>query len=189
MVTQREAVDVIRDTLSGHPDLPEDMSYLIREADPDGEDAAVSVPLIEIQDVTNERDDPSNSNLVGYQTTDDGARTGQIYETKWEMRLQLDIWTAAGSDYEVDNLAKILRRILYTYDSRGAGAPFKDTEGNIVEDIYDFSMQEGERNDSLVETHSVRRWRQYARVRGAEQFIVPETEPPIAGFTESTDTQ
>lgn len=187
MVTQREAMDVIAGTLQRHASIPDDMSYLIREADPDGVDAGVSVPLIELQDIVSNRDDPSNSNLVGYITNESDERVGYVFETKWEMQLQMDIWTVDGSDRDVDSLGKRLKEVLYTYDSRGPDKTFLDDDGTPVEGIYDFSLQDAQRNDSLVETHSVRKWRQNARVRGAEELRLTEEKYVIKQATEDVD--
>jgi hypothetical protein len=173
MVTSREAIEIIARTLDEHPEMPDEMSYLTHEADTDGSDAAVTVPVVEMQDIESGRDDPSNSNFIGYLTNDNDEDVAEVYETKWEMELRMDIWTAARSSHDVDELGKTMRKILYTYDSRGPDKQFTDETGVVEEGIYDFSLQEHLRDDSLTETPSVRRWRQFARVRGAERLHLP----------------
>ncbi len=184
MVQSRDALKIIADTLRRSPKMPEEMSYILHEPDPDGQESAVSVPVTVLQDTETIRDDPSNSNFIEYLKNDDGERVGEIYETKWEMSLQIDIWTAAGSDYNVDELGKQLHEVLYAYDSRGPAKVFVDQDGEPRELIYDFSLQDGERNDQLDQTPSVRRWRQLARVRGAERLTLTSDDPPVRNVTQ-----
>lgn len=189
MVTHREAMEVIADTLREDRGIPQEMSYLLHEADPEGEDAAVSLPMVEMQDVQVLRDDPSNSTFLTYLVNDDGEEVGYVYETKWEMRLQMDIWTAAGSDYDADELGKQLRKVLFAYDTRGPGMSFTDDQGEPVDDIYDFSLRRSLRNDELNQTPSVRRFRQVARVRGAEILTKESPAPVIRETTEDAQLQ
>lgn len=184
MVQSRDALTIIADTLRRSPKMPEEMSYVLREPDPDGQDSAVSVPVTVLKDTETTRDDPSNDNLTGYLENDAGERVGKIYETKWQMSLQIDIWTAAGSDYNVDTLGQELHEVLYAYDTRGPDRTFVDDEGEPRELIYDFTLQNGSRNDNLGQTPSVRRWRQLARVRGAEQLTTTSDNPPVRNVTQ-----
>lgn len=184
MVNQRETIEIIGRTLKESPKIPDQMSYLLREADPEGADANVSVPLIEIQNIDTTRDDPTNSNFVDYLTNDAGEQVGYVYQTTWEMSLEIDIWTADGSDNDVDEFAAQMREVLYAYDTRGHDKQFRDENGEPVSDIWGFALQDGQRNDSLVETPSVRRWRQNARVRGAEVFTSTTENPPVRNVTQ-----
>jgi hypothetical protein len=184
MVQSREALKIIADTLRRSSKMPEEMSYILHEPDPDGEDSAVSVPVTVLQDTDTTRDDPSNSNFEGYLLNDSGERVGTVYETKWEMSLQIDIWTAAGSDYNVDKLGKELHEVLYAYDTRGPDKTFVDGTGEGRELIYDFTLQDSNRDDNLDQTPSVRRWRQLARVRGAERLTTTSDDPPVRNVTQ-----
>lgn len=184
MVQSREALKIIAETLRRSPKFPEEMSFILREPDPDGQDGAVSVPVTVLQDTETTRDDPSNANFEGYLENDAGERVGTVYETKWEMSLQIDIWTAAGSDYNVDEIGQQLHEVLYAYDTRGPDRTFVDEEGEPRELIYDFTLQDGNRNDNLDQTPSVRRWRQLARVRGAERLTTTSENPPVRNVTQ-----
>ena len=184
MVQSRESLDIIANTLQESPKFPEEMSYINREPDAEGQDAGVSLPITILRDTDNTRDDPANSNFTGYLTNDAGEDVGRIYETHWELSLQIDIWTAAGSDNDVDELGQKLYEVLYAYDSRGPDKTFVDEEGEPREMLYDFTLQDGTRNDMLDQTPSVRRWRQIARVRGAELLTTTSTEPPVRNVTQ-----
>lgn len=185
MVSSREAVQIIANTLRRSDKYPDDMSYILDEPDPEGRDSAVSVPVTVLQDIDTRRDDPSNSNFVEYLTNDDGEQVGKIYETKWEMSLQIAIWTASGSHTTVDTLGRHLYEILYQYDSRGPADTFVDADGEPISSIYDFSLRERSRDDSLVETPSVRRWQQSARVRGVQTMVQTADEPPLREYDET----
>jgi len=184
MVQSREALKIIGDTLRRSQKMPEDMSYVLREPDVEGQDAAVSVPVTILQDTDTTRDDPANSNFNGYLTNDAGEEVGKIYETHWEMSLQIDIWTAAGSDVDVDTLGQQLHEVLYAYDTRGPDKTFVDEDGEKREMIYDFTLQDGSRDDNLDQTPTIWRWRQQARVRGAELLTTTSTEPPVRNVTQ-----
>jgi len=184
MVQSREALKIIAGTLERSSDFPDEMSFIMREPDPEGQDSAVSVPVAVLQDTDTTRDDPSNENLIDYVTNDYGERVGRVYETKWEMSLQIDIWTAAGSEYSADKLGQKLYKVLYDYDTRGPDKTFVDEDGEERELLYDFSLEDGSRNDSLDQTPSVRRWRQEARVRGAEHWRTTSTTPPVRNVTQ-----
>jgi hypothetical protein len=184
MVQSREALKIITDTLRRSGKMPEEMSYILHEPDPEGQDSAVSVPVVVLQDTETTRDDPSNDNIAGYMENDDGERIGTAYETKWEMSVQIDIWVAAGSDYNVDELGQKLHEVLYMYDTRGPDKTFVDEDGEACELLYDFTLQDGNRNDNLDQTPSVWRWRQLARVRGAELLTTSSENPPIKDVTQ-----
>lgn len=184
MVHSREALKIIANTLRDSPKFPEEMSYILREPDPDGQDSAVSIPVTVLKDINIDRDDPSNSTFVDYLENSSGERVGKVYETKWEMIIEIDIWTAAGSEYNVDEIGEQLHEVLFAYDSRGPAKTFRDDSGEARELIYDFSLQDSERNDSLDQSPSVRRWRQRARVRGAEQLTTTSDDVPVRNVTQ-----
>jgi len=189
MVTQRDAIEVIAGSLQRHADFPSDVSYLLHEADPDGEDANVSLPVVEIQTRNVSDDTPSNTEFHSYITDDSGNERAKAYEKKWDLELDMRVWTAARSDNDVDKIGKRLREILYTYDSHGPANEFTNGDGEAIESIFYFKLADGERDDSLIETPSVRTWRQIARVRGAEYLTTTADEPPITGFDASVSTQ
>jgi hypothetical protein len=188
MVDHRETIEIIANTLKRNTKIPDDLSYLPHEADTSGSDADVATPVLVLQAISNQRDDPSNDNFVGYITNDNDEQVGYIYESKWEMNLQMDVWTAAGSDADPDTYGKFVREVLYTYDTRGPDKTFRDEDGKPIDQIYDFMLTSRSRDDSFVETQSIRRWRQEATVRGAERLTVPAQEPPIRAIDESTST-
>jgi hypothetical protein len=188
MVTHREAIEVIVDTMERQPKLSDNISYITHEADPDGRDANVPTPVIEVQDLNVTRDDPSNSTRIDYLVDDNDNRIAELHETKWEMRLQIDVWTASGSSNDPDQIGKDMREVLYTFDSRGPDKRFVDNENDPVEGIYDFALQETVRDDSLSETPSVQRFRQLARVRGCEQLKLYYDDPIIRATEEGVET-
>lgn len=177
MVSHDQAVEIIRDTIDRDDRIPDRMSYIIHEADTEGAHANVSLPLIEFQITNTNRADLNNSNLIDFVLNSDGERVGRIFELKWEMDLQMNIWTVDQSSYDADRLGQILRTVLYDYDTLGPAKTFKDDTGDPIHDIWDFNLQSGERVDDLTQTPTIRRFRQNAEVSGAEQYTQEGLDP------------
>lgn len=170
MVSHREAVEVIRDTIDRDNRIPDAMSYVIHEPDTEGAQANVSLPLIVFEILDTTRDDQNNSNFKEYVYNSKGQQVGRIFEEKWQMSLQMGIWTADGSDYNADELAATLRTVLYDYDVKGPDKTFQDDQGDPVPDIWNFTLEDTERADDLTQTPTIRRVRVSAQVYGAEQY-------------------
>lgn len=170
MASQTEAIEIIRDNIDRDDRIPDEMEYVIHEADPSNTHANVSLPLIEFQMLDTTRDDLNNTNRTEFVYDSNGNRVGEIYQLKWKMRLQMDIWTAQGSDYDPSELGKVLRTVLYDHDVKGPAEPFETDEGEPFDDIWDFQIEQGERVDDLTQTPTIRRHRQFATVRGYEEY-------------------
>jgi hypothetical protein len=177
MVSHDQAVEIIRDTIDRDDRIPDRMSYIIHEADTEGAHANVSLPLIEFQILDTSRDDLNNSNLTDFVFNSNGEKVGRIFELKWEMQLQMNVWTVGGSDHDADTLGQVLRTVLYDYDTLGPDETFQDERGEPVQDIWNFKLQNGERADDLTQTPTIRRFRQSAEVSGAEQYRQEGLDP------------
>ena len=176
MVSYYDAARIILGTLKRDDDIPDVMSYVLHEADPEGIHGGVDVPLIEAQVLDVSRADEANTNMMAELEDASGRVVAKLYDQKWSMELQLDAWTVDGSDYDSDELGRSIRDVLYMHDHLGPNHPFEDESGEIVETIWDFKTLGGSRVDDLTRTPTVRRWRQRFRVKGSEQRVVP-TEP------------
>lgn len=177
MVGHERAVEIIRDNIDRDDRIPDKMSYVIHEADAEGEHANVSLPLLELQIANVSRDDDNNSTFAGYVFNTDGERVGRRYETKWEMTLRLNLWTADGSDYNVQEIGDVLHTVLFDYDELGPAELFTTESGEPVEDIWGFRLQDDERVDDFGQTPTVRRLRKTALVRGANEYTQTGEEP------------
>jgi hypothetical protein len=170
MVSQAEAIEVIKNTIQRDQRVPDTISYVINEMDGDGKHANLDMPFIQFEILDSSRDDEHNTTRLKPVYDTDGSEVGQIYETKWEMDLQMTIWTVEFSDSDADSLGELLKTVLFDYDSRGPNETFVTDGGEPVPDIWHFQLNEATRADDTGFDYTVRRFRQMATVYGAEQY-------------------
>jgi|APHM01.1.fsa_nt_gi hypothetical protein len=177
MVTQQKAREHIARAVLTDPRMPSELDFLLQEADSSGSDAYKTLPLLLVEFESTSRPDHRNSNLVGYKQNNAGERIAEVFEREWEATAHIELWTADGSDYDVDELADTLISILYGYETKTTDDPFLDENGDTVDGLWHFELQDGFRADDLVQTPSVRRFRQVAHVYGAHEYVSEEIPP------------
>lgn len=173
MVSPSDAMYSVALAIDSSGIMPDGMSYLLHEADLQNDDADVDLPLIEITPVEADNVHPSNTDLVGYTTDDDGNRTGRVYHSEYQLTAEVNIWTGANGQYDVDELGDALRKALYPHSSYGPQEPFIDEDGDEV-GIFRFVVESGERDDNVIRTPTVRRWRQEVELWAYEDFKTTE---------------
>lgn len=173
--------------------LPDDMGLVLHEADLESEDANVAMPTLEIQLTNNDRVHLHNTDLVGWTTDVDGNKAGRVYHAEYELTLEINIWTAAGGDHDANELGNKLRNALYQYASHGPGQKFTYDDGERIDDIFRFEISTGARADDLIQTPTVRRWRQevelwaYEEFTTTEDYIVDVNYPSSGDFNDDDD--
>lgn len=192
MVTQPEAREAIARAVSGDSRMPSDLDVLLQEPDGDGRDAQKTLPLLIVQFEETARPDRKTTDVVGYKQNEDGDNVARIFEKEWSAQARIELWTADGSRYDVDNLGRTLTSVLYGYDTTTTNDPFLDDNGEEIEELWHFSLNEGFRADNLTQTPTVRRWRQFADVYGCELYVEDE-QPTITSaepnvFNDETST-
>jgi len=177
MVTKPEARELIARAVLQDTRMPSELDVIIQEPDAEGKDATKTLPLllVELDDV--ERPDVTNSDFVGYEENNNGEQIARVFESEWEATARIELWTADGSSFNIDTLGEKLHEVLYSYDNRGTDEFFTDENGNPVESLWNFSLGDGQREDELTQTPTVRRWRQLADVYGARYYVEEEQEP------------
>lgn len=181
--------------------LPHSTSYATFGLDPDGGQANVRPPIVEITTIDVIRNRPHNTDFVGYETDASGNRIGYIYWSLFEMPVQIDIWTAEGDNYDPDQIGRNCRTALYRYDDTqyGAQLPDPNSSGDLVE-VDRFVLDDGGPQDDLSMTPALRRYRQTAEVwfheevntaeeYGAEDYIVNVVAPGDGDMTSGTDVE
>jgi len=134
--------------------------YSTQELDPSGAGNRFEQPIVTLQPTGTVRADQWNTDLVGYTTDANDNRTGRIFEAVFDMDVQLDIWVAAANtDLDASTLGGDLQRALFWHDSQMVDRAFPDGDGGTVEEIDEFLVEEGRRQDDLSGP-GVRRWRQ-----------------------------
>lgn len=167
MVSPDNAVQKLAKAVSDENQLPNEMSVVFHEADTENDDADVSMPLLEIQIIETARPQLSNDDLVGHKLDDDGNRVARVYESNYQLTTRMKIWTAAQSGNDPNELGEALRRALYPYSSHGPGL-------SIDDGIFYIVINEGSRDDDLLQTPTVRRWSQEVELWGVEEFRTDE---------------
>lgn len=160
----------VRKAIEHSDKMPHETEYLLHEADQEGADADVSLPLVEMQPITSEWVNIHNDDKVGNVRDDDGNVIAEVYHSEYELGIQIDIWTAEGSEHDPDQLGASLREALYPHTSHGPSEPFIGDRGQDLDSIWYFALGDGERADDLVQTPSLRRWSQEVMLWGYEEF-------------------
>lgn len=170
MVAPQDSIRAVARALERSTEFPNSVSTILHEADPSSEDADVDLPLLEIQPIEVVEPVIHNTDLVGYATDSNGNEIAAVYDSEYEMRLQLDIWTSTDDGYDPDDLGDSLRRALYNHSSYGPKQPLPDEDGSPITDIFYFRIGDGDRTDDMLRTPTVRRWSQEVELWAFEQF-------------------
>lgn len=174
MTTPKEALHAVARAISDSGKLPSDMGVVLREADETSDDADVDMPLLEIQIESSDYVVTNNTDRVGYVTDGNGNKVGRIFDAEYELTLRLDLWTIEDTPYNADELGAALRDALYPYSSYGPDKPFVDHDGNQIDKIGRFVINEGSRDDEFIRTPTVRRWTQTVELWACETFTTDE---------------
>lgn len=158
--------------------LPESITYSTWELNAEGGQANVVPPIIEITPETVIRSRPHNTDFVGHATDDNGNDIGYIFDTKFEVEILIDVWTAEGDRYDPKQIGQQLRYAMYRYDDKQLGVPLPDPDSpdEALTGIDRFVLNDGQVANDLAMTPALRRWRQTAdvwfteRVNTAEEY-------------------
>jgi hypothetical protein len=174
--------------------LPDATSYSTFELDTDGGQSNVRPPVVEITIVDTIRSRPHNTDFVEYIEDDNGNHIGRIYDAKFEMPIQIDVWTAEGDKYDPYEIGEEVRRALYRHDSYMAGDPLPDPSdpSQLLGGIDRFTVDDGRVANDLSMTPALRRWRQTGEVWfretvevTADNDYVKTVESPKPGTSEA----
>lgn len=192
MVRPDTALESVVTALKESNRLPDATSYSIYEVDSDGGQSNLRPPIVEITTNDVVRSDPHNTDLVGMATDDAGNEIGRIYESNFEMPIQIDVWTAEGGQYDMHEIGEAVRYALYQYDDRQRGKPLPDPDDptRSLADIERFTISDGGIRNDLSMTPALRRWRQtgdvwfHERVNTAAEY---GPEPYVANVITPKD--
>lgn len=136
--------EVLTGTAQAMEDSVPDLTVALpREADE--ADNTVRWPHGEIVIVSNVRADQWNTDFVGYSTDSNDNRVGYIYDAKFDLELQLNIWIAAPSDdWDIQALGSQLERGLRRYeDARHYPDPLPDGSGGSLTNTEPITIVNG----------------------------------------------
>lgn len=175
--------------------LPDATTYSIYEIDSDGGQANLRPPIVEVTTNDVVRSSPHNTELVGHAEDDQGNDIGYIYESKFEMPIQIDVWTAEGGQYDPHEIGEAVRYALYQYDANQRGNPLPDPDdpATTLNEVEHFTVGDGGVRNDLSMTPALRRWRQSGEVwfhetvntaeeYGAEDYVANVVTPSDGNF-------
>lgn len=168
MARPDEIIDALIYQLEASDVVSSDVTYLNEEVDSTGKNADVFLPVIEIQEADVTWLSEFNTDRVDIEFTDDFAE--EVYRAEYELILQLDVWVADTSKWSPDEIGEDARRVLYQYESAGLSKTLVDREGNLLPEIWKFSLTDAGRPDDLSGTFSVRKWRQEIEIWAYEEY-------------------
>jgi hypothetical protein len=191
----REILEAVNSTIqdSGSLSLSSEQ-YVAQEASVDSADANIPLPLVETTITSNARASAHNTDLVGYTTDADGNRTGEIFDATFEMTFQVSIWTARGSGNDPEALISTVREVLRRREDVGPDDPFRDSEGNIVDEVEYFELLDSEPENDLGYSPNLYRTLQEAEIWWSDRITTTDptvkvVDTPGDGEMSSTDGQ
>lgn len=171
-----EAVSTIRRTIEESGLMPDEVTYV--EEQPGDENRDVKLPAVVLQPLSSVRLTRFNTDRADYLygEDDEGSEVivGRVFISEYTMSVQLDIWTAAGSSYDERELGEKLYDALYVHDSHGPEQSFLDEDGEPIESIWRFRIDDSEPANDLTGTPTLRRWRQDVSLWSYHRFDTTE---------------
>lgn len=181
MVRPDDLVGAVIRSLKRSGRLPEAANYMDHE--PAINTEAVKLPVVAVSPETQVRVSETNSDLVGYKEDDDGNRVGRIYQSLYELPLNVAVWTAQDSRYDARELGQAIRDTLYEHDTKAEAADLHYDDGEPIDELWRFRVSQGEHTNDLTTSPPLRRWQQNITLSASEQYVVTPEEAPVSGYT------
>jgi hypothetical protein len=155
------------------------------EANVAREDNRLDPPWVTLQPIAVPRSSPHDTDRVGFETDANGRRVGRIFETTWQVDVQLDVRLFSPAPQSATELGTQVQQALFPFDALREARPFPDGSGGTLDDIEYFRVGEGERRDDLTSEHSIRRWSQELRIDVSDRTST--TEEPVTAVDTPRD--
>lgn len=121
--------------------LPMIHAVFERPIDQEGVDAYSEFPLIDMEVIT--KTHPSGTpSFVEYVYDDNNNEIGEIYERVTNMRVQINVWTISGTEYDAVSLSDSLDTALSRYDEDGYNQLLTDETGEGISSLT-LNVEEG----------------------------------------------
>ena len=197
MSSPDDVLDGVIESIKDNDELSCVSSFLKYEADTQGEDADIKLPLIQLKPIDVDFINQWNTDRVGYIVEENSIgeefRTGEVYHNEYTMTVEIDLWVAAQSKYDVNELGTSLREWLYSHDNGSISLPVPNGNGEyIIEDedgnrirpnrVWGFEIETAERVDDTTFSPTIRRWRYVVDINAYEVYETGE-KSPVREFT------
>lgn len=173
-MTPSECIQAIQRTIQEAADLPSSTTFMTEQVDLSNSNRNIRLPLVETQTISQIRIEDFNTDRIGYIRDDEGNRVARVFHTEYMCDFQIDVWTGARSRYDPDEMGRNIREALYVHDKAGPDKPFRDENGDPIDDIWNFRILDGGREDDLTMSPSLQRWRQDVELWAYEEFVSTE---------------
>lgn len=161
----KEVIETVVDALRSSDNLPDGVNFVGYE--PNIETEAIKLPVLEVSIDGEVRLDEENTDFIGTIQDDNGNDVGRVFESLYQLTLEVNIWTAQGSAYDPRELGDAVYGTLYNYDSAGPAVTLND-------EIWRVRVGDGETDDDLTTSPTLRRWSQELDIWSSEQFTTDE---------------
>jgi len=181
----REMLGVVNSTIqdSSTVSLPSEQ-YIAQEASIEGEDAHVSLPLVETTAVSTVRATRHNTDFVNYVTDGDGNHVGRIFDATFEMTFQIAVWTVRGTDNDPEGLMSQIRETLRVHEDVGPREPFLDGSGDVVDAVEHFQLIDSEPSNDFGYSPNLHQVLQEAEIWWRDRI---ETIEPVIEVVETPE--
>lgn len=147
----------IKDAIKESGRLPKSTTYATFELDPEGGQADVYPPVVEITPTNMARSTSMNTDLIGYSKDGSGNHIGQIYRAVFQMEIQISVMTAESDVYNPVEMRRSIQKALYEYENRQFDRLFPDPDASgTLGDITMFEMVSGEPNNDFTMSPTLR---------------------------------
>lgn len=175
MARPQDIIEAVLYTLQSHPDIPERTSFVGYEPNIDTE--SIKLPLIEVSPLTQTNISEMNTDFVGFKEDSNGNQIGRIYESLYQFEITVAVWTAQGSKFSPRDMSDSVRDALYAHETAGPNKPLMKEDGTPLDEVWRFSIMDGEQIDDMGTSPTLRRWEQNVVINASEQYVTDEEDP------------
>jgi hypothetical protein len=175
MVRPQEIIEGVLHTLKESDAIPDSTNFVGFKPDPDTQ--SIKLPLIEVSPGPKSPVREMNTEFVKFRTDSDGNQVGEVYESLYRLQLTINVWTAHGSKYSPRDIMDSVRDELYKHKTAGPQQPLRFPDGSPVNEVWRFSMQQGDQTDDLGMSPTLRQTTKTVVVSASEQYVTDGDEP------------
>jgi hypothetical protein len=177
MVRVQDIIDAFLYAFQVSNRVPDDITYVGYMPNIDTE--AIKLPILHIEIIDRSEIGSLNTDFIEYYKDDNGNDIGKVYESMFDVNLEISVWTAQGSRHDPREIGNYVRDEIYTYTKKGPEKKLVSPNGETLDEVWHVTLDEAFHTDDMGTSPVLRRWQQNVRVRASEQFIQNVEKPHI----------
>ena len=177
MVRVQDIIDAFLYAFQTSNRVPDDLTYVGYM--PDINTEAIKLPILHIEIISRTEIGALNTDFVEYYTDENGNDIGKIFESMFDVTLEISVWTAQGSRNDPREIGNYIRDEIYTYTKKGPQKQLVSPAGEVLDEVWHVRLDEATHTDDMGTSPILRRWQQNVYVRASEQFIQNVEKPHI----------